>query len=136
MTAMKPPRVRPPPVPTRGELEILQALWRVGPATVRQIHGVLAQGAGYTTVLKLLQIMTEKGLVSRREAGRAHVYAARVAEGRATGAFLRELLGRLFGGSPARLVAGALGATGKPSAAELAEIRRLLDQIEGKEEAP
>ncbi len=124
---------RPPPVPTKGELEILQALWRLGPATVRQIHGHLDQGSGYTTVLKLLQIMTGKGLVSREELGRAHVYQARVSERKATGEFLRELLGRLFGGSPARLVAGALGATGKLSAEEMTEIRRLLDEVEGKD---
>ena len=125
-----------PPIPTKGELEILQALWQLEPATVRQVHAHLGQGAGYTTVLKLLQIMTEKGLVSRQELGRAHLYQAQVSERKATGEFLRELLGRLFGGSPARLVAGALGATGKPSAKEVAEIRRLLDQIEGKDERP
>src|SRR3954468_16180792 len=113
----------PPPTPTKGELEILQALWTLGPATVRQIHGQLSQGAGYTTVLKLLQIMTEKGLVQREEANRAHVYRARVSEHKATRAFVLELLGRLFGGSPAKLVAGALGAVGKPSREEVAEIR-------------
>jgi predicted transcriptional regulator len=129
------PRHAAPSTPTKGELEILQALWRLGPATVRQVHGHLGKGSGYTTVLKLLQIMTEKRLVSREEPGRAHVYKAQVSEGRATGAFLRELLGRLFGGSPARLVAGALGATGKPSAEEVAEIRRLLDEIEAGEES-
>ena len=84
-------------------------------------------------MLKLLQIMTGKGLVSREELGRAHVYQARVSERKATGEFLRELLGRLFGGSPARLVAGALGATGKLSAEEMTEIRRLLDEVEGKD---
>jgi BlaI family penicillinase repressor len=122
-----------PPTPTKGELEILQALWRIGPATVRQIHGHLSQGAGYTTVLKLLQIMTEKGLVQREEEKRAHVYRPHVSEHRATRAFLRELLGRLFGGSAAKLVAGALGAVGKPSTEEVAEIRRLLDEMETKE---
>ncbi len=126
-------RVQQPPVPTKGELEILQALWRLGPATVRQVHAHLGQSSGYTTVLKLLQIMTEKGLVSREELGRAHVYKACVSERKAMGEFLRELLGRLFGGSPARLVAGALGAAGKPSAEEVAEIRRLLNAVEGKE---
>lgn len=123
---------RPAPTPTKGELEILQALWQTGPATVREVQGRLGQSAGYTTVLKLLQIMTEKGLVSREEEARAHVYRAAVSEQKATGEFLRELLGKLFGGSPARLVAGALGATGKPSAEEVKEIRRLLDEYEGK----
>jgi BlaI family penicillinase repressor len=127
---MKPRGNTRTPIPTKGEFEILQALWRVGPATVRQVHSHLEQGAGYTTVLKLLQIMTGKGLVSREEVGRAHVYKARVSQRKATGEFLRELLGRLFGGSPARLVAGALGATGKPSAAELREIRGLLNRFE------
>lgn len=124
---------QPPPTPTKGELEILQALWHLGPATVREVQDHLRQSRGYTTVLKLLQIMADKGLVSRQEAGRAHVYKAPVSERKATGEFMRELLGRLFGGSPARLVAGALGATGKPSPEELAEIRRLLDTMEGKE---
>ena len=130
---MKPRGSQPPPTPTKGEFEILQALWHLGPATVRQVQDHLRQSSGYTTVLKLLQIMADKGLVSRQEVGRAHVYKARVSERKATGEFMRELLGRLFGGSPARLVAGALGATGKPSAEELAEIRRLLDTMEGKE---
>jgi predicted transcriptional regulator len=131
---MSKPRRPSAPTPTKGELEILQALWRIGPATVRTVQAHLDQAAGYTTVLKLLQIMTEKGLVSRVEEARAHVYKAAVSEQKATGAFLRELLGRLFGGSAARLVAGALGATGKPSADEVKEIRRLLDEIERKGE--
>ena len=120
--------------PTKGELEILQALWRLGPSTVRAVHEHLGRSTGYTTILKLLQIMNDKGLVDRKEAERAHVYTARVSEKRATGEFLKELVARVFGGSPARLVLQALGSgKGTPSREELAEMRRLIQSLEEKQ---
>jgi predicted transcriptional regulator len=120
---------RVPITPTKAEMEILQVLWRLGPSTVRTVHEELGQKTGYTTVLKLMQILNEKGLLEREEIGRAHVYKPLVSEKRATGEFLKDLVGRVFGGSPSRLVLQALGAA-KPSAEELAEIRRLINELE------
>ena len=118
------------PAPTKGEFEILQVLWKSGPATVREVHAHIGRSTRYTTILKLLQIMTEKGLVKRDEETRAHIYRANISEKRATGNFMRELLDRVFGGSRSRLVVQALG-TGKPTREELKEIRALLDEMEG-----
>lgn len=120
------------PRPTPAELEILRALWRRGPSTVREVHEGLGRHTGYTTVLKLLQIMADKGLVTRDEKERAHVYAARVPEAETQRQLVRDLLDRAFGGSAAKLVMHALSAK-KTSAAEIARIRRLLDEIEGGE---
>lgn len=116
--------------PTKGEFEILQVLWKAGPCTVRKVHEQIGRSTGYTTILKLLQIMAEKGLVKRDEQARAHVYRANISEKRATGDFMRDLLERVFGGSRSRLVIQALG-TGKTSRQELKEIRALLDEMEG-----
>jgi predicted transcriptional regulator len=118
------------PSPTKGEFEILQVLWKIGPATVREVHAAIGRNTGYTTILKLLQIMTEKGLVKRDEESRAHIYHANISEKHASGDFMRELLDRVFGGSRSRLVMQALG-TGKPTREELREIRNLLDEMEG-----
>jgi predicted transcriptional regulator len=121
------------PRPTDAELAILRVLWRLGEGTVRQIHLELSRQPriGYTTVLKVLQIMTEKGLVTRDESERSHVYKARVSEERAQNQLVSDLLDKAFGGSASQLVMRALEA--KPaSAEELAEIRRLLRQIEEK----
>jgi predicted transcriptional regulator len=118
-----------PNTPTKAEMEILQVLWRLGPSTVRKVHEELGQKTGYTTVLKLMQILNEKGLLDREETDRAHVYKPLISEKRATGEFLRDLVGRVFGGSSSRLVLQALGAA-KPSAAELAEIRSLINKLE------
>ena len=120
------------PRPTDAELGILGVLWRRGASTVRQIHEELAprSSTGYTTVLKLLQIMTEKGLVDRDESERAHVYTARLAEEQTLGRLVGDLLDRAFGGSSSRLVMRALEER-PASAEELAEIRRLLDDLEG-----
>lgn len=117
--------------PTKGEIEILQILWKNGASTVRAVHQQFGRETGYTTILKMLQIMTEKGLVERDEVGRAHVYKARISEKGATSDFVGELIQRLFGGSPVRLAMQALG-QGKPTADELAEIRQLIDDMEGK----
>ncbi len=125
---------RLPPRPTDAELSILRVLWGRGPSTVRQVHDVLirARGTGYTTVLKLLQIMTEKGLVRRDERDRSHVYAPRLSESQTQRQLVRDLLERAFGGSATDLVMQALAAR-RASPAELAEIRRLLDERERKD---
>lgn len=119
------------PRPTAGELAILRVLWERGPSTVRDVHAELEQErpTGYTTVLKLLQIMTEKGLVKRDESARAHVYAAAVEEAQTQRRLVRDLLDRAFGGSAAKLVMHALSGR-KASRDEIASIRRLLDQLE------
>jgi predicted transcriptional regulator len=123
-----------PPRPTPAELEILRVLWSRGPSTVREVHECLERErpTGYTTVLKLMQIMTEKGLVSRDEAARAHVYVARAPEAQTQRQLVRDLLDRAFGGSATKLVMHALSAR-KASREELAGIRRMLDELEGGE---
>jgi predicted transcriptional regulator len=118
--------------PTDAELEILRVLWRGGPATVREVHEALdrSPSIGYTTVLKLLQIMIEKGLVRRDETERTHVYAAHLGEREAQQTLVDELLEKAFGGSASQLVMRALAA--KPaSPEELKEIRQLLRDLEG-----
>ena len=123
------------PRPTDGELAILRILWDRGPSTVRQVHDVLAheRQAAYTTALKLLQIMTEKGLVSRDESDRAHVYQARLTEEQTQRQLVGDLLDRAFGGSASKLVMQAL-ATTRATPDELQEIRRLLDGRAGRED--
>ena len=121
------------PRPTDAELAILNVLWERGPSTVRDVHDVLSrtQATGYTTVLKLLQIMTEKGLVVRDEAQRAHIYEARYSEQRTQRQLLADLVDRAFGGSPAKLVVQALSGR-KASSEELNAIRELLASLEGE----
>ncbi|HEX2122846.1 MAG TPA: BlaI/MecI/CopY family transcriptional regulator [Thermoanaerobaculia bacterium] len=120
------------PRPTDAELAILRVLWERGASTVREVHDALSatHDTGYTTVLKLLQIMTEKGLVVRDESQRAHVYSTRHSEQRTQRQLLGDLIDRAFGGSPAKLVMQALSGT-QASPAELNAIRHLLDEIEG-----
>jgi predicted transcriptional regulator len=119
--------------PTGAELEILGVLWDRGPSTVREVHERLAKSRdlGYTTVLKLLQIMAEKGLVRRDESQRAHVYAARIPAEQTQRQLVGDLLDRAFGGSAALLVQQALSSK-RPSAQELSRIRVYLDELEGK----
>jgi predicted transcriptional regulator len=118
------------PKPTPAELEILRVLWSRGPSTVREVQEALgAHETGYTTALKLLQIMADKGLVARDETARAHVYAAQAGEGDTQRQLVRELLDRAFGGSAAKLVMQALSGR-QASAEEIAGIRRLLDEME------
>ena len=119
--------------PTDAELEILRTLWEHGPSTVREVHQWLAAGTRrYTTVLKTLQVMHEKGLVLRDESERAHVYAARYQRERTQRQLLRDLMRRAFGGSTSRLVQQALSA--KPASAdELRRIRELIDRLEERE---
>ena len=122
---------RPTPHATDAELEILQVLWQRGPSTVRQVQEALAtvRPTGYTTVLKLLQIMTEKELVVRDASQRAHVYTAAVNEAEVQEEIVGHLLDRVFDGSAAALIARALSAK-DASAAELDAIRKLLDRHE------
>ena len=118
--------------PTDAELAILRVLWSRGPSTVRQVHEALSREreTGYTTVLKLMQIMTEKGLVERDESERTHVYQARFTQEATQQRLVSDLLDKAFGGSASQLVMRALAA--KPASAdELAQIRRLLDELEG-----
>ena len=117
--------------PTEGELEILQVLWEHGACTVREVHEVLhrREGTGYTTALKQLQIMHDKGLVQRDETRRAHVYRAAVSKERTQKRFLADMLRRVFDGSSSRLVLQALG-DHKASREELREIRDLLDRLD------
>src|SRR3954451_7069526 len=117
------------PRPTDAELAILRVLWERGPSTVRQVHEVLSRDrqAAYTTSLKLLQIMTEKGLVRRDERDRSHIYQARMSEAHTQRQLVRDLLDRPFGGSATKLVMQALAAR-RASPEELGEIRQLLDR--------
>ena len=120
------------PRPTQGELEILSVLWQRGPSTVREAQEALSgtRTSGYTTVLKLLQIMSDKGLVTRDETQRTHVYAAAVPQDQTQRQLVTDLLDRAFDGSAMELVMHAL-ASQKTSAAEIARIRQLLDELEG-----
>jgi predicted transcriptional regulator len=121
-----------PPQPTNAELEILRVLWRRGPSTVREVHDALDPGreVGYTTVLKLLQIMADKRLVSRDASSRTHVYAAAVSEEATRRRLVRDLLDRAFGGSAFDLVLHALSTT-PATDEELERIRALLDTLNG-----
>ncbi len=118
-----------PPRPTDAELAILRVLWERGPSTVRQVHDALnrARPTGYTTALKLLQIMTDKGLVRRDESDRTHVYQARLTEDETQRQLVTDLLDRAFGGSAMKLVMQALAAK-KASPEEIAQIRKLLKE--------
>ena len=130
--AHDPPSPRTPQ-PTGGELAILKVLWRRGAATVREVCEDLSrqrdEPVGYTTVLKLLQIMTEKGLVRRDESRRTHVYEPAGSEEQTQRQLVADLLDRAFNGSARKLVLQALSAK-RASAREIAEIRALLDRIE------
>jgi predicted transcriptional regulator len=118
--------------PTDSELAILRVLWERGPSTVRDVFERLnrTKPTGYTTVLKLMQIMLDKGLVTRDESRHSHVYEARHSEQKTQKLLIRDLLERAFGGSAPRLIMGALSAK-KVSPDELMQIRQLLDQLEG-----
>jgi BlaI family penicillinase repressor len=121
------------PKPTEVELEILRALWDKGEATVREVFEVVSEqrSLGYTSVLKMLQIMTEKGLVARKEAGKAHIYRAAATQQETQNQLLRDLSQRLFSGSAAQLAMHAL-ALEPASADEIEEIRRMIRQKKEK----
>ena len=116
--------------PTDAELAILRVLWSRGPSTVRQVAGAMDREVGYTTVLKLLQIMTEKGLVTRDESARTHVYSAAFSEDQTQRQLVNDLVERAFDGSAAKLVMQAL-ASKKATPEELDEIRQLLNKPRG-----
>ena len=119
------------PRPTDAELEILKVLWRRGPSTVREVFETLGENktTGYTTVLKFMQIMAEKGLVVRDESERAHRYEPAAPEDETQRRLVGDLLRKAFDGSAKKLVMQALSAE-RASASELDEIRRLLDELE------
>lgn len=117
------------PLPTDAELAILHVLWTHGPQSVRDVHEHLDSDQGYTTVLKHLQIMLDKGLVTRDESGRAHIYAPVIQEEDTQRRLVRDLLDRAFDGSARQLVMRAL-ATEDVSREELDQIRDLLNQID------
>jgi predicted transcriptional regulator len=121
----------PPPRPTDAELEILTVLWSRGPSTVREVHEIIAarKPTQYTTVLKMLQIMDQKGLVRRDQTERAHVYRASQPCEATQRQLAGDLLQRAFGGSAKSLMLGALSSR-KASKKELAELRQLLDDYE------
>ena len=121
------------PKPTVAELEILQVLWDSGPRSVRQVQRLMneAKPTGYTTVLKLLQIMTEKGLVNRDEKQRPQIYRARYPREHTQRQLLHDLTQRAFGGSVKALVLQALAGR-RSSRKELEEMEKLLDRMEGE----
>jgi predicted transcriptional regulator len=122
-----------PPRPTEAELEILNIVWERGPSAVREVHEEIARqkSAQYTTVLKTMQIMAEKGLLRRDESQRAHVYSAAKPREWTQKQIAGDLLRRAFGGSPRSLLVGALSAK-KATKEELDSLRRLLDEYEEK----
>jgi BlaI family penicillinase repressor len=122
---------RQPPRPTDAELEILTVLWSLGPSTVRQVHETVSRRkpTQYSTVLKFLQIMSEKGLVHRNEQQRAHIYEAAQTKEWTQQRLAGDLLERAFGGSAKNLLVGALSAR-KASKQDLADLRKMLDDYD------
>ena len=119
--------------PTESELEILQVLWEKNKATVREVHEALSEhkDSGYTTTLKLMQIMFEKGLVKRDDSSKTHIYQANVSKESTQKQLVGKMVNALFGGSATQLVMQALGSN-KHSSAELDEIQKLLDNLKKK----
>src|SRR5215831_5755741 len=116
------------PLPTDAEVDILAVLWRIGPATVRDVYEALGKDSGYTTTLKQMQLMTEKGLLIRTERFRAHVYEPGIPREQTQKQIVGDLLARAFEGSAKDLVMGALSA--KPaSSKELAEILKMIEMF-------
>jgi BlaI family penicillinase repressor len=118
------------PLPTEAELAILQIVWNRGPSTVREVHTALrSRGTGYTTTLKQMQVMADKGLLKRNERYRSHLYEASIQREKTQLALTKSLLERAFDGSAKNLVLGALSS--QPiSRTELAEIREMIDRVE------
>ena len=119
------------PMPTAAEADILAVLWRLGPATVREVHDALAKECDYNTTLTQMRLMTEKGLLVRSERFRSHVYEAAAPQNQMQTRMAGDLLKRVFGGSPKGLILSALGAQ-PTTREERDEIRRMLDALDGK----
>ena len=126
----KPPFIRP----TEKELEILQIMWRKGPVSVKDVHEAMGgdDQNGYTTILKFMQLMHEKGLVTRQKSGKLHLYKAIASETLTRQFMVDKMINTVFQGSAMQLVMSALG-NNKSSKEELTEIRRYLDKLEGGE---
>lgn len=118
-------------IPSDAEFGILTVLWRCGPSTVREVHEALAKDTGYTSTLKQMQVMYEKGLLARSERYRSHLYEAALSKEEAQARFAGDLMNRVFEGSARSLVLGALTAQ-RASPEDLAEIGRILDRLEKK----
>ena len=120
------------PQPTRTELNILRILWSKGQGTVREVHEALneVENSGYTTALKMLQVMHQKGLVRRDDSSRAHVYSAVVSKEDTQSNFIADLKNRLFDGSTSQLVLQALGNSGQADREQLEKIRALIEEME------
>jgi BlaI family transcriptional regulator, penicillinase repressor len=128
----RPDRSRPDsPMPTAAEADILAVLWRLGPATVREVHYALEKDCDYNTTLTQMRLMTEKGLLVRSERYRSHLYEPAVSKNRMQTRIAGDLLKRIFGGSSKGLILSALGAQPTTSE-ERAEIRRMLDELDKK----
>lgn len=119
--------------PTESEMEILQVLWEQGSSTVREVHDILSEtkDSGYTTTLKLMQIMNEKGLLSRNDESKTHIYTAAVKKESIQKQVVSKMINGLFKGSSAKLVMHALG-NHRASKEEISEIKKYLDEIENK----
>ena len=124
---MPPPsrKPKPLPLPNPAELDILAALWRLGPSTVREVHEALGKDTGYTTTLKQMQLMHDKGLLARNERFRSHLYEPAIPQGQIRQQIARDMLARVFDNSAKNLVMGALDAQ-PASREELAEIQEML----------
>jgi BlaI family penicillinase repressor len=118
-------------MPTPAEVDILAALWRLGPATVREVHEALGKDSGYNTTLKQMLLMTEKGLLQRNERFRSHVYEPAAPKDQMQQRIAGDLMRRVFEGSARSLIMGALGAQ-RTSAEERADIRRMIDELDGR----
>ncbi len=119
--------------PTESEMEILQVLWEQGASTVREVHDILSQtkDSGYTTTLKLMQIMNEKGLLNRNNDAKSHIYTAAVKKETVQKQVVSKMINGLFKGSSAKLVMHALG-NHRASKEEIVEIKKYLDELENK----
>ena len=117
--------------PTESEMEILQVLWELGSSSVREVHQVLSEtkDSGYTTTLKLMQIMYEKGLLNRNDEAKSHIYSSAIKKESVQKQVVSKMINGLFKGSPAKLVMHALG-NHRASKEEILEIKNYLDQME------
>jgi predicted transcriptional regulator len=120
-----------PPIPTAAEIDILAVIWRLGQATVREVHDALGKDCNYNTTLKQMQLMMDKGLLVRRERFGSHVYESGVAKDQMQNRITGDLLRRVFDGSPKGLVMSALG-THSATTEDLAEIRQMIDALDKK----